>query len=145
MLERTFSMIKPDAVKRNLVGQITARLESQGLSIIASKMMHLSVQQASQFYAEHEGQPFYETLVAYMSSGPLIVQVLEGENAIANNRAIMGTTNPETAAEGTIRKDFALTMQQNSVHGSDSLASAEREIAFFFSKLELCPRPDVAK
>jgi len=142
MLERTFSIIKPDAVKRDLIGQIVARLEGQGLKVVASKMMHLSQPQVEMFYAEHEGRAFYETLVAYMSSGPLVVQVLEGENAISKNRQIMGVTNPEEAAEGTIRKDFALTMQQNSVHGSDSPESAAREIAFFFSELDLCPRAE---
>lgn len=142
MLQRTFSMIKPDAVKRNLIGEITSRFERNGLRVVASKMMHLSQAQAEAFYAEHKERVFYDTLVVYMSSGPLIVQVLEGEEAITKNREIMGVTNPEEAAEGTIRKDFALTMQQNSVHGSDSPESAAREMAFFFSELELCPRAE---
>jgi len=141
MLQRTFSIIKPDAVKRNLIGEIVARLEKNGLQIVASKMIHLSQKDAAGFYAEHEGRPFYPTLIEFMTSGPVIVQVLEGEEAIANYRKVMGTTDPEQADEGTIRKDFALTMQQNSVHGSDSPESANREISFFFSETEICPRP----
>lgn len=142
MLERTFSIIKPDAVKRNLIGKITSRFESRGLRVVASKMLHLSEKQAAGFYAEHEGRPFYEPLIAFMTSGPIIVQVLEGENAIALNREIMGKTNPEEAAEGTIRKDLAINMRENSVHGSDSPESAAREIAYFFSQIELCPRTE---
>lgn len=141
MLQRTFSIIKPDAVKRNLIGEIVARLEKNGLQIVASKMIHLSQKDAAGFYAEHEGRPFYPTLIEFMTSGPVIVQVLEGEEAIANYRKVMGATDPEQADEGTIRKDFALTMQQNSVHGSDSPESANREISFFFSETEICPRP----
>ena len=141
MLQRTFSIIKPDAVKRNLIGEIVARLEKNGLQIVASKMIHLSQKDAAGFYAEHEGRPFYPTLIEFMTSGPVIVQVLEGEEAIANYRKVMGATDPEQADEGTIRKDFALTMQQNSVHGSDSPESASREISFFFSETEICPRP----
>ncbi len=141
MLQRTFSIIKPDAVKRNLIGEIVARLEKNGLQIVASKMIHLSQKDAAGFYAEHEGRPFYPTLIEFMTSGPVIVQVLEGEEAIANYRKVMGATDPEQADEGTIRKDFALTMQQNSVHGSDSPESASREISFFFSETEIYPRP----
>jgi nucleoside-diphosphate kinase len=120
MLERTFSIIKPDAVKRNLIGEILSRLEQNGLKVVASKMVFLTRGEAEGFYAEHEGKPFYETLVNNMTAGPIIVQVLEGEDAIAKNRQVMGTTDPEKADAGTIRKDFAVSMQQNSVHGSDS-------------------------
>lgn len=140
MIQRTFSIIKPDAVKRNLIGEITDRFEKNGLSIIASKMLKLTIEQAAGFYAEHEGKPFYETLMTNMTAGPIIVQVLEGEEAIAKNRAVMGATDPEKADAGTIRKDFAVSMQQNSVHGSDSPESAAREIAYFFSDDEICPR-----
>lgn len=140
MLQRTFSIIKPDAVNRNLIGEIVARLEKGGLSVIASKMIQLSPADAAGFYAEHEGKPFYEILIKNMTAGPIVVQVLEGEDAIAKNREVMGTTDPEKAAEGTIRKDFAVSMQQNSVHGSDSRESAEREIAYFFNQNEICSR-----
>lgn len=140
MVQRTFSIIKPDAVSRNLIGEITARLEKSGLSVVASKMLHLTIEQAAGFYAEHEGKPFYETLMTNMTAGPIIVQVLEGENAIAKNREVMGATDPEKAAPGTIRKDFAVSMQKNSVHGSDSPESAAREIAYFFSEDEVYPR-----
>lgn len=140
MVQRTFSIIKPDAVSRNLIGEITARLEKSGLSVVASKMLHLTIEQAAGFYAEHEGKPFYETLMTNMTAGPIIVQVLEGEDAIAKNREVMGTTDPEKAAPGTIRKDFAVSMQKNSVHGSDSPESAAREIAYFFSEDEVYPR-----
>jgi Nucleoside diphosphate kinase len=112
MVQRTFSIIKPDAVNRNLIGEITARLEKSGLSVIASKMLHLTTEQAAGFYAEHEGKPFYETLITNMTAGPIIVQVLEGEDAVAKNREVMGTTDPEKAAPGTIRKDFAVSMQK---------------------------------
>ncbi|QAB14849.1 nucleoside-diphosphate kinase [Hydrogenovibrio thermophilus] len=137
MLERTFSIIKPDAVKRNLIGEILSRLEQNGLKVVASKMVFLTRGEAEGFYAEHEGKPFYETLVNNMTAGPIIVQVLEGEDAIAKNRQVMGTTDPEKADAGTIRKDFAVSMQQNSVHGSDSPASAAREISYFFSEIEI--------
>ncbi|BBP42970.1 nucleoside-diphosphate kinase [Thiosulfativibrio zosterae] len=140
MLETTFSIIKPDAVSRNLTGQIISRFEAQGLKVVASKMLQLTQAQAEGFYAEHKGRDFYEPLVAYMISGPIVVQVLAGENAIALNRQIMGATNPEKADMGTIRKDFALNMRENSVHGSDSPASAAREISYFFSQTELCLR-----
>lgn len=140
MLETTFSIIKPDAVKRNLIGQIVSRFEAQGLQVVASKMIQLTQAQAEGFYAEHKGRDFYDPLIAYMVSGPIVVQVLAGDNAIALNRQIMGTTNPATAAEGTIRKDFALNVRENSVHGSDSPESAAREIGYFFSQTELCLR-----
>ncbi|KDN96904.1 nucleoside diphosphate kinase [Hydrogenovibrio marinus] len=140
MVQRTFSIIKPDAVNRNLIGEITARLEKSGLSVIASKMLHLTTEQAAGFYAEHEGKPFYETLITNMTAGSIIVQVLEGEDAVAKNREVMGTTDPEKAAPGTIRKDFAVSMQKNSVHGSDSPESAAREIAYFFNENEIYPR-----
>jgi len=139
-MERTFSIIKPDAVARNLIGQITQRFEDNGLAIIASKMKRLTKQEAEGFYAEHEGREFYEPLVAYMTSGPIIVQVLEGENAILANRKIMGATDPSKADKGTIRADFAVSVRENSAHGSDSPESAAREIAYFFSEDEICAR-----
>ncbi|KUJ76011.1 nucleoside-diphosphate kinase [Thiomicrospira sp. XS5] len=139
MLERTFSIIKPDAVKRNLIGEILSRLEQNGLKVVASKMLFLTRDEAEGFYAEHKGKPFYETLVNNMTAGPIVVQVLEGEDAIAKNRQVMGTTDPEKADAGTIRKDFAVSMQQNSVHGSDSPESAAREIGYFFSEIEIFP------
>lgn len=136
-MQKTFSIIKPDAVKRNLVGQILSRLEASGLKVVASKMLHLSVEKAGGFYAEHKGKPFYDTLVTNMTAGPIIVQVLQAEDAVALNRKIMGATNPEQAEEGTIRKDFAVSMQKNSVHGSDSPESASREISYFFTDDEI--------
>lgn len=139
MLERTFSIIKPDAVKRNLIGEILSRLEQNGLKVVASKMLFLTRDEAEGFYAEHKGKPFYETLVNNMTAGPIVVQVLEGEDAIAKNRQVMGATDPEKADAGTIRKDFAVSMQQNSVHGSDSPESAAREIGYFFSEIEIFP------
>ncbi|MHA2940088.1 nucleoside-diphosphate kinase [Vibrio sp. RC27] len=139
-LERTFSIVKPDAVKRNLVGEIYNRIEKAGLQIIAAKMVQLTEEQASSFYAEHEGKPFFEGLKELMTSGPIMVQVLEGENAISRYRELMGKTNPEEAACGTIRADYAISMRLNSVHGSDSPASAAREIEFFFPQSEICPR-----
>lgn len=139
-MELTFSIIKPDAVARNLIGQISQRFEENGLRIIASKMKYLTQAEAELFYAEHKGRDFYEPLVAYMTSGPLVVQVLQGENAILKNRELMGVTDPEKAAENTIRADFALSVRENSVHGSDSPESAAREISFFFSQTELCDR-----
>lgn len=139
-IERTFSIVKPDAVARNLIGKIYARFESAGLQIIASKMIHMSKEQAEGFYAEHKERPFFNDLVGYMTSGPVMVQALEGENAIAANREIMGATNPADAARGTLRSDFAESLQANSVHGSDAPASAAREIAYFFSDEEICAR-----
>ncbi|QKI88766.1 nucleoside-diphosphate kinase [Thiomicrorhabdus xiamenensis] len=137
-MERTFSIIKPDAVKRNLIGEILQRFERNGLRVVASKMIRLSREQAEGFYAEHKGRDFYEPLIEYMISAPVIVQVLEGEGAIAKNREIMGATDPSKAAEGTIRADFALSVRENSAHGSDSPESAAREIAYFFSTIEIC-------
>ncbi len=139
-MQKTFSIIKPDAVKRNLIGKILQRFEDNSLQVIASKMIQLTPEQAEGFYAEHKGRDFYEPLVAYMLSGPIVVQVLQGENAIAKNREIMGVTDPAKASEGTIRKDFALSVRENSVHGSDSPESAAREIAFFFEDSEICER-----
>ena len=139
-IERTFSIVKPDAVGKNLIGEIYSRFEKGGLKVIAAKMLHLSAEQAAGFYAEHEGKPFYEDLVAYMRSGPVMVQVLEGEDAIATNRRLMGATNPADAEPGTIRADFAKSIDANSVHGSDAPESAAREIAFFFSPDEIHSR-----
>ncbi|MBV7315156.1 nucleoside-diphosphate kinase [Shewanella sp. NIFS-20-20] len=139
-IERTFSIIKPDAVANNHIGAIYSRFESAGLKIVASKMVHLTKEQAEGFYAEHSERPFFGALVAFMTSGPIMVQALEGENAVLANREIMGATNPADAARGTIRSDFASSIDENAVHGSDALASAEREIAYFFSNDELCPR-----
>ena len=135
--ERTLSIIKPDATKRNLTGKIVAKFEEAGLRVVASKRIHLSPAQAGAFYAEHAARPFYGELVEYMASEPVVIQVLEGEGAIAKNREVMGATDPAEAAAGTIRKEFALSKGENSVHGSDSPESAAREIAFFFSGLEL--------
>ncbi|MCG9713621.1 nucleoside-diphosphate kinase [Shewanella insulae] len=139
-IERTFSIIKPDAVAKNHIGAIYNRFESAGLKIIASKMVHLSKEQAEGFYAEHSERPFFGALVEFMTSGPIMVQVLEGENAVLANREIMGATNPAEAARGTLRADYADSIDENAVHGSDAVASAEREIAYFFSAEELCPR-----
>ena len=136
-LQRTLSIIKPDAVKRHLIGAILARFEQQGFNIAAAKMVHLSREQAEGFYAEHQGKPFFEPLVEYMTSTPVFVSVLEKENAVQDYRTLIGTTNPETAAEGTIRRDFALSQRENSVHGSDSPESAAREIAYFFAAEEI--------
>ena len=137
ILQRTLSIIKPDAVKRHLIGAILARFEQQGFNIAAAKMVQLSREQAEGFYAEHQGKPFFEPLVEYMISAPVFVSVLEKENAVQDYRTLMGTTNPETAAEGTIRRDFALNQRENSVHGSDSPESAAREIAYFFASEEI--------
>ena len=136
-LQRTLSIIKPDAVKRHLIGAILARFEQRGFNIAAAKMVQLSREQAEGFYAEHQGKPFFEPLVEYMTSAPVFVSVLEKENAVQDYRTLMGTTNPETAAEGTIRRDFALNQRENSVHGSDSPESAAREIAYFFAAEEI--------
>ncbi|WP_026782786.1 nucleoside-diphosphate kinase [Pleomorphomonas koreensis] len=136
-IERTFSMIKPDATRRNLTGAITAKLEAAGLRVVASKRVWMSRKQAEGFYAVHKGKPFYDELCDFMSSAPTVVQVLEGENAIARNREVMGATNPEKAAEGTIRKEFALSMGENSVHGSDAPETAAAEIAYWFAEIEI--------
>ena len=135
--ERTLSMIKPDATRRNLTGKIIARLEDGGLRVVASKRIKLSKGMAEAFYEVHKERPFYNDLTEFMSSGPIVVQVLEGENAIARNREIMGATNPSEAAEGTIRKDFAENVEANSVHGSDSPETAAQEITFFFEEEEI--------
>ena len=139
-IERTLSIIKPDAVAKNVIGQIYSRFEAAGLTIVASSMMQLSESKAGGFYAEHKGRPFYNDLVRFMTSGPVVVQVLEGEGAIAKNRELMGATNPQEAAEGTIRADFAETIDANAVHGSDSPESAAREIAYFFAASDICER-----
>jgi nucleoside-diphosphate kinase len=138
-IERTLSIIKPDATRRNLTGAIIDRFEKRGLRIVAQKRLRLSRAQAESFYEVHAGRPFYRDLVAFMSSGPVVVQVLEGEDAVALNREIMGATDPAKAAAGTIRKDFAQSIEANSVHGSDSAETAAQEIAFFFSAIEICP------
>lgn len=136
-LERTFSIIKPDATRRNLTGAVNAKIEQAGLRIIAQKRVQMTREQAETFYGVHRERPFFGELVETMTAGPVVVQVLEGEGAILKNREVMGATNPANAAEGTIRKEFALSVGENSVHGSDSEASAAREIAFYFSGLEL--------
>ena len=139
-LERTLSIVKPDGVARNLIGEVYRRFESQGLRIVAARMLHLSETQAQAFYAVHKERPFYKDLVRYMTSGPVIAQVLEGDNAIVKNRDIMGATDPKKAAPGTIRADLAQSIEANVVHGSDAPDTAAREIAFFFSGTEICPR-----
>lgn len=139
-VERTLSIVKPDAVAKNLIGEICARFEKGGLRIVATKMMRLSPEVAGAFYAEHEGKRFFAPLIGYMCSGPIVVQVLEGENAIHVNRQLMGATDPKEAAPGTIRADFAESIDANAVHGSDSPASAKREIDYFFSADEICSR-----
>jgi nucleoside-diphosphate kinase len=139
-IERTLSIIKPDAVAKNIIGEIYSRFEKNGLRIIAARMMHLSREQAEGFYAVHRQRPFYKDLVQFMTSGPVVVQVLEGEDAINRNRELMGATNPRDAAPGTIRADFATTVDENAVHGSDGPDTAKQEIAFFFGDGGLCPR-----
>lgn len=136
-IQRTFSIIKPDATKRNLTGKIAAKFEDAGLRIVASKRIHMTLAQAQQFYGVHAERPFFGELCEFMISEPIVVQVIEGEDAIAKNREVMGATNPADAADGTIRKDFALSIGENSVHGSDAPETAAEEIAFFFSGLEL--------
>ena len=136
-LERTFSIIKPDAVAKNVIGKIASRFESNGLKIVEMQMKHLTQEEAEGFYAEHKERPFFGDLVAFMTSGPVVVQVLEGENAIAKNREVMGATNPAEADEGTIRKEFALSLGENSVHGSDAPETAAEEIAYWFSETEI--------
>lgn len=139
-IERTFSIIKPDAVAKNVIGEIYSRFEKNELKIVAAKMLHLTKEQAEGFYAEHAERGFFNDLIAFMISGPVIMQVLEGENAVAKHREIMGATNPKEAAAGTIRADFANSIDENAVHGSDAIETAKREIAFFFSDNELCAR-----
>ncbi len=139
-VESTLSIIKPDAISKNAIGKILDRFEKNGLKIIACKMLHLSKEQAEKFYYIHKDKPFYENLVSFMTSGPILVQVLQGEDAIKKNREIMGATNPEEAESGTIRKDFASSIDENAVHGSDSEENAEIEIKFFFDNADLCAR-----
>ena len=136
-IERTFSIIKPDAVERNKIGEITAMLENAGLRVVASKRLKLDQAKASQFYEVHKERPFFQSLCDFMCSGPIVVQVLEGEDAVKRNREIMGATNPEEAAEGTIRKKYALSLEKNSVHGSDSIENAKIEISHFFSEEDI--------
>ena len=138
--ERTLSIIKPDAVDKNVIGEIIARFEQSGLQIVAAKMLHLSQSQAEGFYAEHKERPFFPALIEFMTSGPVVVQVLEGENAVVKNRELMGATNPQEAEAGTIRADFANSIDANAVHGSDSPESAVREVSYFFDDNEICPR-----
>ncbi|WP_096619699.1 nucleoside-diphosphate kinase [Candidatus Enterovibrio altilux] len=139
-VERTLSILKPDAIERNLIGTIYHRIETAGLRITAAKMIHLSKERAGRFYAEHEGKFFYNDLVEFMTSGPVMVQVVEGKNAIDCYRELMGNTNPVEASSGTLRADYATSINCNTVHGSDSYASAEREIAYFFACNEIYPR-----
>jgi nucleoside-diphosphate kinase len=139
-VERTLSIIKPDAVAQNVIGEIETRFERAGLRIVAMKMQHLSREQAEGFYAEHSDKPFFGALVEFMTSGPVVLQVLEGEAAIRRNREIMGATNPEEALAGTLRADYAETIDANAVHGSDAPETAKREIEYFFSDSEICPR-----
>jgi nucleoside-diphosphate kinase len=139
-LERTLSIVKPDGVARNLIGEVYRRFETQGLKVIAARMLRLSREQAELFYEVHRERPFYKELVRYMTSGPVMAQVLEGENAVARNREIMGATDPKKAAAGTIRADLAQSIESNVVHGSDAADTAAREIGFFFSTTEICPR-----
>ncbi len=136
-IQQTLSIIKPDATKRNLIGSIVSKLESSGLKVIAQKKIQLTELQAKEFYKVHEERPFYNDLVKFMISGPVVVQVLEGESAVIKNRQVMGATNPDEAEEGTIRKEFAESLEANSVHGSDSIENAYQEISFFFSKIEM--------
>jgi nucleoside-diphosphate kinase len=139
-VERTLSIIKPDAVAKNIIGEIYRRFEQAGLRIIAARMIHLSREQAQAFYAVHKERPFYNDLVKFMTTGPVMVQVLEGENAVARHRDIMGATNPKNAAPGTIRADFADSVEENAVHGSDAPETAKQEIAFFFEPGDICKR-----
>ncbi|HMH87704.1 MAG TPA: nucleoside-diphosphate kinase [Steroidobacteraceae bacterium] len=139
-IERTLSIVKPDGVGRNLIGEVYRRFEQVGLKVIAARMMQLSQAEAEGFYAVHRERPFFKDLVRFMTSGPVIVQVLEGENAIAKNREVMGATDPKKAAKGTIRADLATSIDENIVHGSDASDTASREIGYFFREIELCPR-----
>ena len=138
--ERTLSIVKPDGVEKNLIGEVYRRFEQAGLAIVAARMMHLTRSEAEGFYAVHRERPFFKDLCTYMTSGPVVVQVLEGEDAVARHRDIMGATDPKKAAPGTIRADLAKSIEENVVHGSDSAANAAREIAYFFSEIEICPR-----
>jgi nucleoside-diphosphate kinase len=138
--ERTFSIVKPDGVARNLIGEVYRRFEKAGLKVVAAKLVHLSKAEAEGFYAVHKARPFFNDLVKYMTSGPVVLQVLEGENAVLKNREIMGATDPKKAAPGTIRADFAESIEANTVHGSDAPETAAKEIAYFFRETEICPR-----
>ena len=137
-IEKTLSIIKPDAVQKKLIGKIYSRFEDGGLRVVATKMLHLDDEMAGGFYAEHKGRPFYEALIGFMTSGPILVQVLQGEDAVALNRKLMGATDPREAEAGTIRADFASSIDANAVHGSDSIESAQREIYYFFEDREIC-------
>ena len=139
-IERTFSIIKANAVAKNVIGGIFSRFEAAGFKIVGTKMLHLTVEQARGFYAEHEGRPFFDGLVEFMTSGPIVVSVLEGENAVQRHRDLLGATNPANALAGTLRADYADSFTENGTHGSDSVESAAREIAFFFAEGEVCPR-----
>jgi nucleoside-diphosphate kinase len=139
-VERTLSIVKPDGVARNLIGEVYSRFEKAGLAIVAARMLHLSQAEAEAFYGVHRERPFFKDLVRFMTSGPVVVQVLEGDGAIAKNREVMGATDPKKAARGTIRADLAKSIDENIVHGSDAADTAAREIAFFFSEIEVCPR-----
>ena len=139
-IERTLSIIKPDGVQKNLIGEVYRRFEQAGLKIVAARMLHLSKAQAEAFYAVHRERPFYKDLVSYMTTGPVIAQVLEGENAVEAHRRIMGATDPKKADPGTIRRDFAASIEENVVHGSDAVETARQEISFFFAQADLCPR-----
>lgn len=139
-VETTFSIIKPNAVKKNAIGKIISRFEDNGLEVVAARMTKLSREKAEGFYIEHKDRPFFESLVRFMTSGPILLMALKGENAVLRNREIMGATDPAKAAPGTIRKDFADSIEANAVHGSDSVGSAQRELAYFFDKNEFCPR-----
>ena len=139
-LERTLSIVKPDGVRKNVIGDVYNRFEKAGLRVVAARMMRLTQAQAESFYGIHRERPFFRDLVTYMTSGPVIVQVLEGEGAVAKNRDVMGATDPKKAAKGTIRADLADSIDANTVHGSDSLENAAREVAFFFAQTEICPR-----
>ena len=139
-VERTLSIIKPDGVERNLIGEIYGRFERAGLTVVAAKMAHLSREEAEGFYAVHRERPFFADLVAYMTSGPVMIQALEGDNAISVNRELMGATDPKAAAPGTIRADYADSIEQNVVHGSDATETAAVEVSYFFNEAEICPR-----
>ncbi len=139
-VETTFSIIKPNAVKKNAIGKIISRFEDNGLEVVAARMTHLPREKAEGFYIEHKDRPFFESLIRFMTSGPILLMALKGENAVLRNREIMGATDPAKAAPGTIRKDFADSIEANAVHGSDSVTSAQRELAYFFDKNEFCPR-----
>ena len=139
-IERTFSIIKPERGSKNVIGNIFARFEAAGFKIVGTKMLHLTVEQARGFYAEHDGKPFFDGLVEFMTSGPIVVSVLEGENAVQRHRDLLGATNPANALAGTLRADYADSLTENGTHGSDSVESAAREIAYFFGEGEVCPR-----